>query len=168
MDFLPEGLRPLAALLPFVLAMMVLTLVLRFARNGAPNRLAEVYHAVEPVQGTRLRLERAVFGRWYFSMAWVKIGADRERLHVRVMTSHQGAGSFSVPLDQVTATPDRYGWMILAPDTVRLCFLRAPEALMRVFPGDFLKLAEASGGRLRLEPAHAAAARAPAPAGGRS
>jgi hypothetical protein len=111
-------------------------------------------------------MDRAVFGRGYFSMAWVRIGADRERLHVRVMSSFQGGGSFSVPLDEVTATPDRYGWMVVTPETVRLRFARAPEELMMILPGDFTRLVEASGGRLRLEAAPAGEARASAPAGG--
>ncbi len=64
---------------------------------------------------TPMRMDRAIFGRGYFSMAWVRIGADRERLHVRVLNSLQGGGSFSVPLDDVSATPDRYGWMALMP-----------------------------------------------------
>jgi hypothetical protein len=128
---------------------------LRFVRKGGPSRLAELYPAVEPAPGTPVRMDRAIFGRGYFSIGWVRIGADCERLHVRVLNSLQGGGSFSAPLDDVSATPDRYGWMILAPNTVWLRFARAPEALMMIFPGDFARLAEASGGRLRLQAAPA-------------
>jgi hypothetical protein len=151
MDLLPEGLRPFAALLPFALAAIAITVGLRFLRKGGPSRLAELYPAVAPAPETRIRTDRAVFGRGYFSMAWVSIGADHERLHVRLLSSFQGRGAFSIPLDDVTATPDRYGWMILRPDTVRLRFARAPEELMMIFPGDFARLTEASAGRLRLQ-----------------
>jgi hypothetical protein len=168
MDFLPEGLRPFATLFPVMLAFMLLTVRLRFARKGGPSRLLELYPAVAPAPGTRIRMDRAMFGRGYFSMAWVRIGADHERLHIRVVSSFQRGRSFSVPLEEVTVTPDRYGWMVLAPDTVRLRFARAPAELMMIFPGDFAKLAEASGGRLRLEAALVSEARAPAPAGGSS
>jgi hypothetical protein len=153
MDFLPEGLRPFAALLPFALVMIALTVVMRVVRKRGPNRLAELYPAVAPAPETRIRTDRAAFGRGYFSMAWVRIGADRECLHVRLLSSFQGRGAFSIPLDDVTATPDRYGWMVLTPDMVRLRFARAPEELMMIFPADFGRLAEASGGRLRLDAA---------------
>ena len=150
MDFLPEGLRPFAAVVPFAFATIALTVSLRFVRKGGPSRLAELYPAVAPAPDTHIRTDRAMFGRGYFSMAWVSIGVDQERLHVRLLSSFQGRGAFSIPLGDVTATPDRYGWMILTPDTVRLRFARAPGELMMIFPGDFARLTEASGGRLRL------------------
>lgn len=160
---IPEGLRPFATVLPFAIVMVVFTLVLRFARKRAPSQLAELYPRREPAPGTRLRIDRAIFGRGYFSMAWVKIGADHDHLHVSTIGSYQGLGSFSVPLEDVTATPDRYGWMILAPQVVRLSFGRAPEAVMMVWPRDWAKLAQASGGRLRLEAPLTAAAETSSP-----
>jgi hypothetical protein len=148
MHHIPEALLPWAtvALLP-----IALTIAMRFVRNGAPGRLARIYPAVSPTPGTRLRRERGVFGRGYFSMARVRIGVDREHLHVRAATSWQGVGAFSIPLRDIAAVPDRYGWMVLSPDTVRLRLTRAPEEVVMLFRRDFEKLAEASGGRLALE-----------------
>jgi hypothetical protein len=91
----------------------------------------------------------------------MRIGVDREHLHVRVGTSWQGVGAFSVPLRDITAIPDRYGWMVLSPDTVRLRLARAPEEVVMLFRLDFEKLAEASGGMLQLETAAAEARRGP-------
>jgi hypothetical protein len=146
----PEGLRPFVPLLPVLIPIWIAVLLLRFRRGGTPGRLAALYPAVAPAPGTRLRLERVVFGRGYGSMAWVRIGADRERLHVRIVTSMQGGGRFSVPHEEVTTSPDRYGWMILAPDVVRLRFARAPELVLLVWRRQLERLAEASGGRLSL------------------
>jgi hypothetical protein len=130
----PDVLLPFAPWLVAVIAMIALTLSFRFGRKGSPNRLGERYPAVEPAPGTRLRRERAVFGRGYFSTARVKIGADAQRLHVRVTSSFQGIGSFSMPLDEITAEPDRYPWILLSPDTIRLRFAREPETVLMIFP----------------------------------
>lgn len=150
MTILPDVLLPFVPWLLAGLAMVSVSLFLR-TRKGTPNRLAERYPAVEPAQGTSLRRELAMFGYGYFGMARVKLGADAERLHLRVTSSHQGIGSFSVPLDEITAAPDRYPWMILAPDTIRLRFAREPEAIVMVPRRAFRRLAESSGGRLRVE-----------------
>ena len=69
MDFLPEGLRPFATLLPFALVMIALTVGLRFVQKRGPSRLAERYPAVAPAPETSIRTDRAMFGRGYFSMA---------------------------------------------------------------------------------------------------
>jgi hypothetical protein len=80
----------------------------------------------------------------------------------------QGIGSFSVPLEEITAVRDRYPWMILTPDTIRLCLARDPEEVLMIFPRAFRQIAESSGGRVRLEGAADPAARATASgAGGR-
>jgi hypothetical protein len=167
MHGLPSVLLPFAPWVLAGLAMISVSLFLRFGRKGMANRLAEIYPRKEPAPGTRFRRERAVIGRGYFSMARVKIGADAERLHVYVMNSFQGVDSFSVPLDEIVARPDRYPWMVLSPDTIRLHLARAPEAVLMVFPGNLRRLAEASGGRLRIEGPAAPAARAAPAATGR-
>ncbi len=69
MNSLPEVLGPFAALFPIALGFMLLALLLRFVRRGGSGRLAALYPAVEPAPGTRIRMDRAVFGRGYFSMA---------------------------------------------------------------------------------------------------
>jgi hypothetical protein len=147
---LPDALLPFVPWLLAGLAMVSVSLFLR-RRKGTPKRLAERYPAVEPAHGTRLRRELAMFGYGYFSMARVRLGADAERLHVRVTSSSQGIGSFSVPLGEITTALDRYPWMILAPDTIRLRFAREPEAIVMVPRKAFRQLAESSGGRLRVE-----------------
>ena len=143
----------LLRLAPWVIAVVVLLAAARLLRRrtGTPSRLAERYPAVEPAHGTRLRRERVVFGTGYFAMGRARIGADAERLHVRVTSPAREVGTFSVPLDEIVATPDRYPWMALTPDAVRLAFAREPGLPLMVFPHAFERLAEASGGRLRLE-----------------
>jgi hypothetical protein len=147
---IPEALLPFVPFASFALLPIALVVAMRFVRNGGPGRIATIYPAVSPTPGTRLRRERGLFGRGYFSMARMRVGADQEHLHVRVGTSWQGVGAFSVPLQDITAVPDRYGWMVLSPDTVRLRLTRAPEEVVMLFRRDFEKLAEASGGKLAL------------------
>ena len=149
---IPEALLPFVVLSPVVLLILGLTIGMRLKRSGAPGRIAGIYPPVAPMPGTRMHRDRAVFGRGYSSMAWVKVGVDREHLHMGVGTSWQNVASFSVPLGDITPTPDSYGWMVLAPDTVRLTLARAPDELLMIFLADFEKLARASEGHLRLAP----------------
>ena len=136
-----EVLLPLAPFASFALLLLALTIAMRFVRNGGPGRIAGIYPAVAPTAGTRLRRERGIFGRGYFAMARIRIGVDHEHLHVRAGTSWQRVGAFSVPLRDITVVPDRYGWMVLSPDTVRLRLARAPEEVVMLFRRDFEKLA---------------------------
>ena len=150
MSEIPASVRPFVAMLPVFIPFLLVVLYLRVRAGDSPARLAELYPAVDPARGTRRTRERAVFGRGYFSMCWVKIGADHAHLHVEILNSLRGTGSFSVPLAEVTAMPDRYGWMILAPDVVRLRLARAPEVVLLVWAKTFYRLTEASTERLRL------------------
>ncbi len=152
MPWIPDHLVPLAMVAPIPLLAIGLAIGMRRVRSGGPMRLAKLYPPVVPQTGSKPWRDRAVFGRGFFAMAWMRIGVDERHLHVRVSSSWQGTGAFSVPLEDITASPDRYGWMVLAPDTVRLRFARAPQELMMVFRRDFEKLAQASQGRLQLQP----------------
>lgn len=118
-------------------------------RQVGGGSLREVYPPVEPAPGTRRTMERVVFGKGP-RMTWVKVGVDHAHLHVAIVGSLRTRGGFSVPLGDVTAEPDRFPLMILAPGVVRLTFARDPGRPMLVRPPVFAGLAAASQGRLKL------------------
>jgi hypothetical protein len=114
--------------------------------GGSP--LCDRYPPVEPAEGTKRTLERVVFGTGP-RMTWVKVGADHAHLHVAFAYT-LGNARFSVPLEEITAVPDRFPLMILAPDVIRLTFERDPGRPMLVGRLLFDRLSAASGGRLKV------------------
>jgi hypothetical protein len=83
-------------------------------------------------------------------MTRVKIGADSGYLHVKLVYPSRPRGGFSVPLGEITAEPDRFPLMILAPDVVRLSFASDPGRPMLVWYPLFERLSAATQGRLKL------------------
>ena len=83
-------------------------------------------------------------------MTRVKIGADHRYLHVNVVYSLRFRGDFSVPLSEITAEPDRFPLMILAPDVVRLDLAGDRSRPILVWYPLFERLSAATGGRLEL------------------
>ena len=135
---------PFLAFVTVVVGFMVWGFAARLRQPGA-GPLHDIYSWVEPAPGTKLMMKRVVFGRGP-QMTWVKIGADHKYLHVRILYSARFRGGFSVPLSDITAQPDRFPLMILAPDVVRLTFARDPSRPMLVPKLLFERL----GGRLSV------------------
>ena len=132
-----------------VAAGFVLYAVVGNLRQPGAGPLHDAYRWVEPAPGTRLTLERVVFGRGP-RMTFVKIGADHRYLHVKLVYSPRFRGGFSVPLNEITADADRFPLMVLAPDVVRLSFARDPARPMLVWFPLFDRLNAAAQGRLEL------------------
>ena len=118
-------------------------------RQPVAGPLHQVYTRVEPTPGTRLTLERVVFGRGP-RMTWVKIGADQRYLHVKLVYSTRFRDGFSVPLNEITAEPDRFPLMVLAPDVVRLSLAGDRSRPMLVSYLLFERLSAATQGGLKL------------------
>ncbi len=118
-------------------------------RQPGAGPLHEIYRRVEPAPGTRLTLERVVFGRGP-RMTWVKIGADPCYLHVKLFHTLRFRDGFSVPLSEITAEPDRFPLMILAPDVVRLDLAGDRSRPMLVWYPLFERLSAATKGSLKL------------------
>src|SRR5688572_19930539 len=85
----------------FMLYMLVASL-----RQPGGSTLCDRYPPVEPAEGTKRTLERVVFGAGP-RMTWVKVGADQAHLHVAFAYT-LGSARFSVPLEEITAVPDRF------------------------------------------------------------
>jgi hypothetical protein len=83
-------------------------------------------------------------------MTWVKIGADHQYLHVKLAYSLRSRSDFSVPLSEITAEPDRFPLMVLAPDVVRLDFAGDRSRPMLVWYPLFKRLSAATEGNLKL------------------
>ena len=133
---------------PYALPFILLLVLMRLRRKSA-GRLEQLYPAVPPAPGTRMRRVRVVFGRGP-SLTWVKLGVDHAWLHVSLFGTLRRQAAFSVPLEDVTAAADRFAPMILFPDVIRLSFVRDPDWPMLVWPHVFAAMAAASRGRLRV------------------
>jgi hypothetical protein len=114
------------------------------------RRHAEHYPAVPATHtGRRIFAWRVVIGQgFYKNMTWLK--ADDRYLHVSGLGPFRlWIPTFSVPLSDISATPDEYRWAFLDPHVIRLTFARDPSVRFLVWPDEFEKLIEASNGRLR-------------------
>jgi hypothetical protein len=139
-------------LIAIALGLAVWTLawiILRHLGSGR-RRLAQLYPAARATfTGQHIFAWRVVIGkRYYQNMTWLKI--DDSYLHV------SGPGpfrrwlpTFSVPLSDITATPDEYRWALFDPAVIRLIFARDPSIRFLVWPSEFWKMTEASNGLLR-------------------
>jgi hypothetical protein len=114
-------------------------------------RLVEAYPAT-PRQGGRGRLwvGLLIFGRGRIrNSTWVEI--DEGHLHVWALKPlHVVRAPFSVPLADVTATPDVWLDGLLRRPVVRLTLAREPSLRIMVTPPLFERLAAMSDGRLRV------------------
>jgi hypothetical protein len=144
----PTVLGTIRGIVPFAIAFVLLALLVTRRRTSG-QRLHQLYPAVPAAPGSRLMYERVVFGNGP-SMTWVRLTADHAYLHVSVAGLFNSTPAFSVPLADVSAAPNRFPLMILAPDVIKLSFARDPGLPILVWPHVFDRLTEASGGRLRL------------------
>jgi hypothetical protein len=143
-------------LIPLAIVGFTVYQMVGMLRQPSAGPLHDRYPPARSAPGTKLTMERVVFGRGP-RMTWVKIGADHAYLHVKLVYSLRLRGGFSVPLSAVTAEPDRFPLMILKPDVVRLTFARDPDRPMLVWYPLFDRLSAASQGRLKLAQEKAAA-----------
>ena len=134
-------LRMVGRLAPAGLAFMALVLIVSM-RGKREDGLAALYPRVDPAAGTSRTRTRVVFGKGP-AMTWVKLGVDHRHLHVSVLGALGAGAAFSVPLEEVTAEPDRFPMMILAPDVIRLTFARDRTRPMLVWPHVFARLSAA-------------------------
>lgn len=139
---------------PFVVALVAvvgfwLYMLVGSLRQPGGGPLCDVYPAVPPAAGTKRTLERVVFGAGP-RMTWVKVGADPAYLHVGFVYALGDRAKFSVPLEEITAVPDRFPLMVLSPDVIRLTFARDPGRPMLVWRLLFDRLSAASQGRLKV------------------
>jgi hypothetical protein len=132
--------------------LLALLLSLVFGRRfGSWARLVELYPAA-PMQSCRglLWVDLLIFGRGRIrNSTWFEI--DEGNLHVSaVKPLHLVRAPFSVPLAEITATPDVWMGGVLRQPVVRLTLARDPSLRIMVTPRLFERLAAMSDGRLRF------------------
>lgn len=136
---------------PLVIPFVLLHVFISRRNPGGWRRLAERYPAA-PLRRPRRRFFAAglvVGTRYYKNTAWLTV--DDSHLHV----SGLGPASlvlrrFSVPHSDIMATPDDFRWGPWNPRVTRMTFAREATTPVMVLPALYLKLVEASAGRLRL------------------
>ena len=137
-----------------VALLLLLIMWLITDRRSAWRRLAELYPAV-PLRNPSRRIfaSRLVLGKgFYKNTTWLTI--DDSHLHVSgVGPSRLWMPTFSVPLSDISATPDDYPWGLWDSRVIRLSFARDPSVRFMVWPTEFEQLAAASEGLRLAEPA---------------
>jgi hypothetical protein len=157
------GADPWTVTLPYVGAFPILhawlgvvvlgcVLALVFGRRfGNWARLVEIYPATPRQSGRgRLWVGLLIFGRGRIrNSTWVEI--DDGHLHVSAAKPmHLVRRPFSVPLADITATPDVWLGGLLRLPVVRLALARNPSLRIMVTRPLFERLAAMSDGRLRV------------------
>lgn len=116
------------------------------------RRLAERYPDRNAGRGTSLRSGQLVMNKSLYKMG-ARFTVDESHLHLAMsMLARPGHRPFSVPWSDVAASRDEWPWFPFKGEPmVRLTFAAYPEIRILVRSRVGLRLAEASGGRLRID-----------------
>jgi hypothetical protein len=131
--------------------LMVMLALATGSRFGNWARLVELYPATpHRGGGGRLWVGLLIFGRGRIrNSTWMAI--EGGHLHVSAVAPlHVVRAPFSVPLADITATPDVWTGGLLRLPVVRLTLARNPSLRIMVTPPLFERLAAMSDGRLRV------------------
>jgi hypothetical protein len=148
---LPFDLRylPLAAIA--IGAVIGIPGVVLMGRWSGWRRLAERYPDRNPGRGTSVRSGQLVMNRTLYKMG-VRFTMDEQYLHVAMsMLARLGHRPLSVPWSDVAAARDEWPWFPFKGEPmVRLTFAAHPDIRILVRMGVGRRIAEASGGLLRI------------------
>jgi hypothetical protein len=140
---------PLAALA--IGAVIGIPSVVLMGRWSGWRRLAERYPDRNAGRGTSVRSGQIVMNKSLYKMG-VRFTMDEQYLHVAMsMLARLGHRPLSVPWSDVTAARDEWPWFPFKGEPmVRLTFAAHPDIRILVRMGVGRRIAEASGGLLRI------------------